>query len=86
MLFSTTFSYTLVGRVKITDENCVPLLSLANALEIEDLKKRIANFLSTSINRKNAMFVLHKALEFNTGLDLPLLHPSFVQLTVKQRM
>ena len=60
-----------IGRVTITDENCVPLLSLANSLEIADLKKRIATFLSTSINRKNAIFVLTRALEFNTGLYLP---------------
>eukprot|EP00026_Physarum_polycephalum_P005394 Phypoly_transcript_05428.p1 GENE.Phypoly_transcript_05428~~Phypoly_transcript_05428.p1 ORF type:complete len:582 (-),score=64.01 Phypoly_transcript_05428:105-1850(-) len=65
-LFPHILRYVYEGRIKITDENCVPLLSLANSLEIEDLQRRIANFLSTSINRKNAMFVLNKALEFNT--------------------
>lgn len=63
-LFPLILRYVYEGHVKVTDENCVPLLSLANFLEIEDLKKRIATFLSTSIGRKNVLVVLKRAMDF----------------------
>lgn len=69
-LIPVVLRYMYEGSIVISDENSVPLLSLANYLRMEDLKTRVANYLSSRITRKNALFVLQKALEFNTGMSI----------------
>jgi hypothetical protein len=65
-LFPVVLRYIYEGTIVINDVTSVPLLSLANYLKIDDLKKRVASHLTSRITRKNALFVLQKALEFNT--------------------
>eukprot|EP01112_Ceratiomyxa_fruticulosa_P011781 TRINITY_DN3229_c1_g1_i1.p1 TRINITY_DN3229_c1_g1~~TRINITY_DN3229_c1_g1_i1.p1 ORF type:complete len:503 (-),score=104.54 TRINITY_DN3229_c1_g1_i1:213-1721(-) len=65
-VFPMVLQYMYEGDVAISEKNAIPLLSLANYLAIEDLKQRVAEYITTQITRKNAFFILHKALEFET--------------------
>jgi hypothetical protein len=50
----------------ITDDNSIPILAIAEFLKIEDLQKRINDYLSINISRTTVLQILRRALEIKT--------------------
>lgn len=51
----------------VTDDNAIPLMSLAEYLQIEDLKSRLMDYLNKNITRTNVLIIIKKALDFKIG-------------------
>lgn len=64
-VFGLLLGFMYVGTVTLDDDNCVPLLALASAFGVVELRDDIANYVRASITVENAVVLLHKALAFD---------------------
>jgi hypothetical protein len=58
--FPTLLRFLYEGELKLTMENCVAILSLAEQLEVEELRNMCHQFLITSLNKETAPDVLER--------------------------
>ncbi len=59
--------FTILGTILITDDNAIPILAIAEFLKIEDLQRRINDYLAINISRTTVLQILKIALEIRTG-------------------
>nr|XP_020429188.1 hypothetical protein PPL_09812 [Heterostelium album PN500]EFA77059.1 hypothetical protein PPL_09812 [Heterostelium album PN500] len=64
--FDMVVNYMYEGRVNLTPKNALPLLSLSNCFQIKGLKKYATFYLTNSITKENAFFMLNKAIHINS--------------------
>lgn len=58
-------TYLEKGNIDITDENCIPLVQIANLYDIDDLKSQVISYLSQNIQLENLHEVLQLAIDLN---------------------
>ena len=64
-VFSDALQYMYSGEVIVTDHNSIPLLALADKLEMSDLKTQTSRYIASRIRRENCIEMLERAFEFD---------------------
>jgi hypothetical protein len=67
-VFGGVLQYMYEGSILVDENNAVPILSIAEYLKIEDLQKRVQEYLSSSLTRSTVLLVLKRALEIKTSI------------------
>ena len=69
-VFGSILQYMYEGSIVIDENNAVPILSIAEYLKIEDLHKRVQEYLTSSLTRSTVLQVLKRALEIKTSYNM----------------
>ena len=64
-VFPDVIKYIYSGDVVINSENSIPLLALADKLDLSDLKTQSSRYLAGSIRHENCISMLKRAFEFD---------------------
>lgn len=63
-------SEIIAGKININDDNSLPLMSMAQYLQMEDLRGRVMDYLNKNITRTNVLVIIQKALDYKIGTIL----------------
>eukprot|EP01133_Synstelium_polycarpum_P005727 gene5727-6624_t len=64
--FDTVIAYMYDGKVDLTQQNALPILSLSNTFHIKGLKKYATFYLTSKITKENAFAWLNKAIQIGS--------------------
>ena len=64
-VFAEVLNYMYQGEVVINSDNSIPLLALADKLEMKDLKTRTSQYIAANIRRENCISMFKRAFEFD---------------------